>query len=124
MIYADEAYYKTVWLCGRQPVITDAFAFYAREASRIIDRFTHGRLDGENVPKAASMCCCELAEILYREDSAERRHGGISAESVQGWSQSYESAESRKTALAAAQRACVYRWLGDTGLLFAGVTEC
>lgn len=119
--YADENDYSE-YLSGKKAVITTAFAYYARQASSLIDRFTHGNIKEDNILDEVKMCCCELAELIYRDDTSEAAaKPGISSESVQGWSQSYESSEARKTALMSAQKECIYRWLGNTGLLYSGV---
>lgn len=120
MIYASETDYET-YLCGRKAVITAAFSYYAMQASQIVDQFTHTNIHPEHVPDAVKFCCCELAELLYKDAAAETASGGITGESVQGWSKSYESTESRKTALKTAQRDCIYKWLADTGFLYGGV---
>lgn len=122
--YADENFYKTEFLCGKKAVITTAFEYYARFASQIIDCYTHGNIGSENIPECVKLCCCELAEMIYRDEQSEKKNGGVSSESVQGWSKSYEDTESRRTALKIAQRDCVYKWLGDSGLLYSGVRRC
>lgn len=124
MNYADEEFYKSEYLAGRKAVITTAFPYYARSATQYIKQFTGRNVDENNVPECVKMCCCEIAELIYRDERTEAENGGISSESVQGWSQSYESTETRKTALSSAQRACVYKWLSGTGLLFSGVRRC
>ena len=121
MIYADEKFYTEAFLVGKEAVITTAFEFYARQVSQIIDQYTGDNIDPENVPECVKMCCCELAELAFRDESAEAQNGGISSESVQGWSKSFESTEARKTALQDAQKACIYKWLSGTGLLYRGV---
>jgi len=67
------------------------------------------------------MCCCEIAETLYRDELVQQESNGVSSESVAGWSKSYEDSESRRTALKSLQRDCIYKWLGNTGLLYSGV---
>jgi len=119
--YADENFYQTDFLCGKKAVIMTAFEFYARFASKIIDRYTHGNIDPENIPESVKMCCCELAETLYRDELVQQESNGVSSESVAGWSKSYEDSESRRTALKSLQRDCIYKWLGNTGLLYSGV---
>lgn len=88
----------------------------------VIDRYTHGNIDSADVPEQVKYCCCELAEIISKSDSSKAsKKDGISGESVQGWSQSYESSESRKNALRSSQKECIYKWLSNTGLLYSGV---
>lgn len=122
-VYADYNYYTTEYLAGKSAAVTAAdFPYYARQASTLIDQYTHGNIDAENVPEQVQYCCCELAEQMYAADTSEAsQKDGISSESVQGWSQSYESSETRKTALRSSQRECIYKWLSNTGLLYSGV---
>ncbi|MBQ8298163.1 MAG: hypothetical protein IJX77_10325 [Ruminococcus sp.] len=119
--YADEAYYKDYYLCGKEAVINASFDYYARQASQLIDRYTYDNISGEDIPEEVKQCCCELAELMFRDEASELPNTGISSESVQGWSRSYESTEARKTALAGSQRSCIYKWLSNTGLLYSGV---
>lgn len=121
--FASEEDYKE-YLSGRKAVITAAFAFYSRQASQIIKQYTFDNIDESDIPDEVKMCCCELAEMIYRDERSEQKNGGISSESVQGWSRSYEDTESRKSALANAQRDCIYKWLGNSGLLYSGVRRC
>lgn len=127
-IYADEEFYKGEYLCGRAAVITAAYPYYFREASRIIDRYTFGSiggLDGDSIPEEVKMCCCELAEMHFTETTSQAaRSVGIASESVQGWSVTYESKTARSEALSAAQGECVKKWLGGMGLLYSGVRGC
>lgn len=123
MIYASEADYKE-YLSGREAVINTAFLFYARQASQKIQQYTFNNIDENNIPAEVKMCCCEISENLYRSELVDKKSGGASSEAVAGWSKSYESAESRKNALDKSVRDCIYKWLGDTGLLYSGVKRC
>ena len=125
-VYADYNYYTAEYLAGKSAAVAAAdFPFYARKASAEINRYTHGNIRAEDIPEEVKMCCCELAEQMYAADTSEAsQKEGISSESVQGWSQSYESSEARKTALRGSQRECIYKWLGNTGLLYSGVRVC
>ncbi len=121
-VYADNNFYTDEYLAGKSAAVTAAdFPYYARQASAVIDRYTHGNIDSADVPEQVKYCCCELAELMFHDEFSEKNNGGVSSESVQGWSKSYESTENRKTALAASQRKCVYKWLSNTGLLYSGV---
>lgn len=121
MNYADEEFYTNEYLAGRKAVITTAFPYYAREATQYIKQYTGRNIEENNAPECVKMCCCEIAELMYRDERTEAENGGVSSESVQGWSKSYESTETRKTALRNAQRECVYKWLSGTGLLCSKV---
>lgn len=120
-VYADYDYY-TSYLAGRSATVTAAvFPYYAMQASALIDQYTFGNVDAENIPDAVRNCCCELAEQSYTANASEAvQKAGIASESVQGWSQSYESSEARTAALRGSQRDCIRKWLGNTGLLYSG----
>lgn len=122
-VYADYNYYTTEYLAGKSAAVTAAdFPYYAKQASAVIDQYTFGNINAETVPDEVKMCCCDLVEQSHAVDTSESvQKAGILSESVQGWSQSYESSETRKTAIRNAQRDCVCKWLGNTGLLYSGV---
>lgn len=125
MIYADEPFYTSNYLCGREAVIQTAFSFYAMQATTEIRRYIGVNLPGDaEVPDAVKYCCCELAEILYHSEQTEQSSRGVASESVQGWSKSYESTDARNTVVQQAQKRCIYKWLGDSGLLYRGVGVC
>ncbi len=119
-IYADENFYKKEYLQGKAAAITAAFPYYFREASQVIKKYVLDNIDDENLPEEVRMCCCEIAELAYKRDQSEQSDG-VSSESVQGWSKSYESTESRRNAFDKAVRECIYKWLSGTGLLYRGI---
>lgn len=121
--YADEAFYKDEYLCGKEAVINAAFYFYARRATQEIRRFTGSNVEESDIPECVKMCCCEVAELLYNAESTESGSAaqGISSESVGDMSVSYESAETRHQALMNNIKSVVYSWLAGTGLLYRGV---
>ena len=106
VIYADEDYYKKEYLQGKAAVITAAFPYYSREASQVIKKYVFDNIDDENPPEEVKMCCCEIAELAYKRDQSAQSDG-VSSESVQGWSKSYESTESRRNAFDKAVRECI-----------------
>lgn len=122
-VYADYKFYTDEYLAGRSASVTAAdFAYYAQSASKVIDTYTFGNIDAENVLEEVRMCCCELAEQAYKSDTSQAASKqGVASESVQGWSQSYESTQTRQEAARSAQRDCIYKWLSGTGLLYSGV---
>lgn len=121
--YADYNYYTTTYLAGKSAAVTQTdFPYYAKQATAIIDQYTFGNVDADNVPDSVKDCCCELAEQLCSANKTEAAQKvGIAGESVQGWSQTYESSEGRRNAAKNAQSDCVKKWLYNTGLLFSGV---
>lgn len=124
-VYADYTFYTTEYLAGKDAAVTEKdFPFYARQASAVINQYTHGNI-GNDIPEDVQFCCCELVEMMNAADTSEAaKKAGISSESVGGWSQSYESSGARKAALTSSQRDCIYKWLSGTGLLYSGVRTC
>lgn len=122
MIYADEEFYKSKYLLGRKPVIRTGFPFYARQASQVIDWYTFGRLTAQTeTPEEVQMCCCELAEAVYRHEKAEKDSSGKTSEKNGTYSVSYGSAQEMGAAAAGKERQIVMKWLEHTGLCYQGV---
>ena len=122
-VYADLDFYESKYLAGRSAAVTAAdFAYYAQSASKVIDTYTFGNINPDNVPEEVRMCCCELTEMLYKTDTSQAANKqGVASESVQGWSQSYESTQARQQAVQSSQRDIIRKWLSGTGLLYSGV---
>lgn len=121
MIYADETYYKSEYLSGKQAVITAAYTYYFREASRILDTLTFGNITEDNVTDNVRLCCCEIAESLYTSEKEQAQSAGKTSESVQGWSVSYASGAEQQTQLNGKVGDIVTKWLSGSGLLYSGV---
>ena len=117
-VYADQTFYTEQYLQGRAAKVPVAdFPFYARNASVTINSYA-GTFPADDIPEEVRLCCCEIAELLYTGETSEAsRKAGIASESVQGWSQSYESSESRSSAQAAAIDAALHKWLDGLGSL-------
>lgn len=121
-VYADSEFYMTEYLCGKEPAVSeDCFKFYARSAAQKIRQYTGDNIDDDNIPECVKMCCCEIAETLYKSELSAKENAGALSESVGGWSRSYESSESLKKSLDSAVHDIVYKWLSGTGLLYRGV---
>lgn len=118
--YADFTFYTVKYLAGRKAVIDTAFPYFARLATQEIKRYTGDNVNEFEVPEEVSMCCCEVAELVFKHEQSKQNEG-VSSESVQGWSRSYESTEARQQAFDTAVKNCVYKWLSGTGLLYRGV---
>lgn len=121
IIFADFSFYTAKYLSGREAVINTAFSHFARLATQEIKRYTCDNVNESDVPEEVSMCCCELAEMIFRQEQFNNQTEGVTSESVQGWSKSYESTDNRKQAFDTAVRECVYKWLSGTGLLYRGL---
>lgn len=109
IIYADDAFYKDSYLQGKTAVITAAFPYFARLATAEIKRCTMNNVDESSIPEAVAMCCCEIAELAYGQGRLTGSPASASSESVQGWSKSYESADSRIQAYSSHIRECIYK---------------
>lgn len=120
--YATEEFYKAEYLGEKEPVISAGFPFYARDASRVLDRYTFDRLkDRQKIPEAVQMCCCELAEQIYRATQEDTEIAGKTSERIGSYSVSFASPEEKEKLRASRKREIVMKWLGDTGLCYQGV---
>ena len=123
-IYADLSYYFNTFK-GTQTVTASHF----REASQLIDLYTLGRIDSDNISDDVKMCCCELAEVLLKygtfEDSLFSTDGKITSSKVGDLSENYAYNSPNHGVLDRKKqrdvRDVIYRWLADTGLLYRGV---
>ncbi|MGN1138364.1 MAG: hypothetical protein ACI4RM_02870 [Ruminococcus sp.] len=119
--FADFDFYTKEYLCDKKAVIdTASFDFYAKQATQYIRQQTFGNINEDaEIPNCVKMCCCEIAELLYK--SADNERSGITSEKVGDLSVSYESAESQGQALSKNIKSAIYLWLSGTGLLYRGV---
>lgn len=121
-IYADYAFYADDYLKGRKAAVESGeFDYFAAQASQTIKTYTCSNIDDEDVPECVKMCCCEIAEMLCRNEQLIANGEGLSSESVQGWSRSYESSEVRQSFIDSFVHNVIYKWLSGTGLLFRGI---
>lgn len=120
--YANAEYYANEYLAGKKPGIKAGFDYYAREASRIIDQNTFNRLkDTEDVMEEVKMCCCELAEQCFNQQTIKTKTGGKVSEKVGTYSVSFASASECSQSDWAEERGIIMKWLGNTGLCYCGV---
>ncbi len=114
--YTDEAYYTGTY---KGAVIdTASFNTYARKATLEIKKQTSNRVDENTVPDGVKMCCCDLAEVIYKADKS--RHPGKTSEKTGEASLSYESDANIDAKLKRDTDMTIYNWLSDTGLLYRG----
>lgn len=111
-VYADQTFYTQEYLQGRSAKVPAAdFPFYARNASAAINSYA-GAFPDDDIPEEVRLCCCEIAELLCTGDTSEAsKKAGIASESVAGWSQTYESTESRSSAQSTAIDTVLHKWL-------------
>ena len=114
--YADYAYYTDTY----KGAVLDAASFplYAQKATQNIILHTFGRIPENNVPEAAKMCCCELAEEMYKHDKGDV--GNIASEKVGERSVSFVDKEKAEAIFWGKCTSIIYNWLATTGLLYRG----
>lgn len=122
--YADEYFYREEYLLGRDAVIpTDALLYWFMCASHEIDRRTFGRIEKlETIPVEVRMCCCDIAEKLYKFESAKGENGMIlQSYGNDGETATYKTTDMSERALRKRIADSVLNWLLPTGLLYCGV---
>lgn len=128
MAYADYEYYADNYLLGRSPAVPDIdFPYWERQAERLLDQHTFGRLsvDPGLITGEVKDCICELAELLYQADQAMGQEGSglISSYSNDGESGTFDLSQSPYTERGKRRKAgeIISRYLGRTGLLYRGL---
>ncbi len=122
MIYADQEFYTTDYLVGKEAVISAAdFLYYAKKASQMIKVSTYGNID-EALPliEEVKMCCCEVAEQLFKQTQTAKSDNGIASEKVGEYAVSYVDTEKVKALNTEAINSIICDWLLMTGLLYRG----
>nr|DAW62999.1 MAG TPA: Head Tail Connector Protein [Caudoviricetes sp.] len=121
-IYADNGFYTDEYLQGTNPTISAGFNYYARSASRIIDLYTFGRLEGvDDIPKDVKLCCCELSELICENETQSRDTGNKTSERIGSYSVGFSSKADREESFKSKQYDIVIKWLGNTGLCYRGL---
>lgn len=131
-MYADYEYYLDGFLMGKSPAVPeDVFRFWEKQAGTVIDKHTFGRLTvhPEWISEPVKDCACELTELLYQADSVSQQTldqgaaGPLASYSNDGESAAFDLAQSIWTQEGKAKKAreIIYRYLGNTGLLYAGL---
>lgn len=123
VLYADTDFYTKDYLESRPAVIEPTcITAYLRKAQMVIKSQTFDNIDeSTSIPYEVKMCQCEIAELLYSDDKRATSSGGVTSESVTGWSKSYESSEQTEARLQRKIRSSLTTWLSPLGLLYCGV---
>lgn len=91
----------------------------SQKAEQRLDSYTFGRCSGdwekETWCNQAKCAVCEMAEIMQ----ADEKRDGKASENTDGYSVSYDTGKSLSSTLYDVARV----YLGNTGLLYAGVDE-
>ena len=121
-MYADNDFYTREYLQGKDPTIGAGFNYYAKNASKIIDLYTFGRLEGVgDITKDVKFCCCELAELIFEYETQTRDTGNKTSERIGSYSVSFSSKADSEEAFKSKQYGIVIKWLGNTGLCYRGL---
>lgn len=126
MVYANWDFYNRTW---HGSMTAQEFERWSSRSSLEIDRATQGRAAAapESMRDALAQCCCELAEVMQRQDStAQATQGGtVAGESVDGYSVTYrgstENSSLQDAADAARLRICRKYLCRPVNLLYTGV---
>lgn len=114
----DYSFYTDTY--GGKRISQNDWLRISQKAEQRLDSFTFGRCsgdwEGETWCNQAKCAVCEMAEIIQ----ADEKRGGKTSENTDGYSVSYDTGKSLGSMLY--DVAQVY--LGDTGLLYAGVCRC
>ena len=132
MVYVDYEYYISRYLLGKEPAVPEKeFAFWEKQASKEIDRYTYSRLkaDSSIVSDDVKDCVCAIAELLYKANtlseqaSAQGIAGTMTSYSNDGQSGTFDVSQSiyTESGKKAEIRRLIYLYLGNAGLLYAGV---
>ena len=129
-MYASYNYYESGYLMGRDPKLSeDDFPFWEKQAERVLNQYTFSRLVSNFglITDEVKDCTCELAELLYRADKSAQREaeqgGPLQSYSNDGESGTFDLSQSvyTETGMQKKIREILYRHLGNTGLMYAGV---
>ncbi len=114
----DYSFYADTY--GGNRISEDDWNRISQKAEQRLDSYTFGRCsgdwEGESWSKRAKCAVCEMAEILY----VDEKRNGKTSENTDGYSVSYDTGKSLSGTLYDVARV----YLGDTGLLYAGVDSC
>lgn len=130
-MYADRNYYESEYLLGRSPIIpADVYPYWEKQAERVLNQYTLSRLvaDFNLITDEVKDCTCELAELLYQADAvaqkaADQGGGLLSSYSNDGQSGTFDLSQSSYTEEGKAKKTkeIIYKYLGNTGLLYRGM---
>lgn len=120
MAKVEYEYYQSEYLGTKIPAST--FDKYERKARHKLSSFTFNRIDDmEEFEDCIKNCICELADAIYSNDEASSIvPKGISSESTDGHSVTYDKGKSKKELeieLYDIAKECLW----STGLLYAWI---
>ena len=66
------------------------------QASSYINRNTHGRIDINNIPEQVQYSTCLIIDLINEENDKLSKIGNQKSQNIEGWSESYSTAEEIK----------------------------
>ena len=89
----DEEKYKSI--LGTDNVPND-FKNLNIQASSYINRNTHGRIDTNNIPEQVQYATCLIIDLINKENDKLSKIGNLKSQNIEGWSESYMTADEIK----------------------------
>ena len=121
-MYVEYSYYESGYLLGRDSVVPEKeFSYWEKQAECVMNA------NCNLITDQVRDCTCELAELLYRADKSAQREaeqgGPLQSYSNDGESGTFDLSQSvyTETGMQKKIREILYRHLGNTGLMYAGV---
>ena len=66
------------------------------QASSYINRNTHGRIDTNNIPEQVQYATCLIIDLINEENDKLSKIGNLKSQNIEGWSESYMTADEIK----------------------------
>lgn len=128
-MYADYEYYASEYLLGRTPAVPEKeFSYWEKQARVVVDQHTFNRIktDETLISEPVKDCVCAVADHLYKANQLNQggqAPGVMASYSNDGESATYNVSGSVYTESGSKKkvRSLIYQYLGNTGLLYAGV---
>lgn len=120
----DENEYKQI--LGTDSVPKD-FKNLNIRASNYINYKTHGRIDINDIPETVKYATCLIIDLINEENDKLSKIGNLKSQNIEGWSESYMTADEIKKDYSNKKYTVLQEQLWDTigtdgyPLLYAGV---
>ncbi|MCI1966867.1 MAG: hypothetical protein LKJ17_12165 [Oscillospiraceae bacterium] len=125
-MYADFSFYSGPF--GGSLISEAEFLSFERRAALFLDRITFNRIhSGWAVTDEVKMADCAIAEEIKRYQAAEQASvaaAGLKSENTDGYSVSYQDAETARAAIDSAKLEAARPYLMPAGLMDRSVGRC
>lgn len=97
------------------------------QASSYINRQTFGRIDKDDIPEQVKYATCLIIDLINEENDKLSKIGNLKSQNIEGWSESYMTADEIKKDYSNKKYTVLQEQLWDTigtdgyPLLYAGV---